>query len=161
MARHDFAAAREQHAALLRVAQPQRLVRLASPHQSRRFRRLLDQLGILLIAWGWRLRARSGQLEPVAAVELLDVRWPGLLFSSPLLARAGVATWVGAAHLRADCAQPSLLYASCQRRYRPEEVTAVSRAQRSTVLDPKHLARAHEHRPGMIEPRGAATTSGQ
>jgi hypothetical protein len=53
-----------------------------------------------------------------APIALRDVRWPGLMFGDLLIARAGVAVWGGAQHVRADIAPSSVLYFAHGRRYR-------------------------------------------
>lgn len=61
----DLRRAQDRYAALRREAEVARLVRASRPHKRRMVwhRRLLARCGTLLIAWGWRLRARYGALE--------------------------------------------------------------------------------------------------
>lgn len=57
--------------------------------------------------------------DPASPIELLELRWPGLMFGDLLIARAGAAVWAGADHARADIAPRSPLFFSYLRRYRP------------------------------------------
>ena len=57
---------KQKHTDLLREAERQRLVRaaLAGRRQHARFYApMLARLGVWLVAWGWRLRARYGSIE--------------------------------------------------------------------------------------------------
>jgi hypothetical protein len=63
---YDLLKAQNRHAELARTAAMRRLAKRAGVERPRRasFRsRLLDRLGRSLVAWGWWLRARYGNLE--------------------------------------------------------------------------------------------------
>jgi hypothetical protein len=61
---HEYLAARERQLDLLREAQLRRLVaQLPTSPRGAFYAPALERLGRWLIAWGWRLRARYGEVE--------------------------------------------------------------------------------------------------
>lgn len=64
----EMLAARDRRAALVRASELRRLMRLtrtARPRHTLLRSRALDLLGARLVAWGWRLRERYGNLDAV------------------------------------------------------------------------------------------------
>ena len=63
---HDLLLAQDRHAALLRESETWRMARLAKttrPRHTLLRSRALHRCGRWLVAWGWRLQLRYGNLE--------------------------------------------------------------------------------------------------